>query len=46
LALNKLKDMEIISQKCPATTFWRKHRIEKKVYMLDEDLASIVNKSE
>lgn len=44
--LNKLKDMEIISQKCPATTFWRKHRIEKKVYMLDEDLASIVNKSE
>ena len=43
--LDKLKDMEVINKRCPSTTFWRKHTIEKQVYMLDEDWASIVNKS-
>jgi hypothetical protein len=43
--LNKLKDMEVINKRCPSTTFWRKHKIEKEVYMLDEDWASIVNKA-
>lgn len=44
--LNKLVDLEIIDQKCPATSFWRKHTIEKQVYMLKEDWASIINKTE
>ena len=39
--LNKLKDMDIIDKRCPATSFWRKHKIEKQVYMIPEDLASI-----
>lgn len=43
--LNKLKDMDIIDQKCPTTTFWRKHKIEKQVYMLKEEWASIINKT-
>ena len=43
--LNKLEDMEVMSKRCPSTTFWRKHRIEKQVYMLDESLASVVNRS-
>jgi hypothetical protein len=43
--LNKLKDMDIIDQKCPSTTFWRKHKIEKQVYMLKENWASIINKN-
>lgn len=43
--LDKLKDMEIIDKRCPATSFWRKHKIEKQVYMLPEDLASIKFKS-
>ena len=33
--------MDIIDKKCPATSFWRKHKIEKQVYMIPEDLASI-----
>ena len=43
--LDKLKDMEIIDKRCPATSFWRKHKIKKEVYMLPEDLASIKFKS-
>lgn len=43
--LNKLKDMEIIDKRCPSTSFWRKHKIEKQVYMIPEDLASIVHKT-
>ena len=43
--LNKLKDMEVINKRCPSTTFWRKHKIQKEVYMLDEAWASIVNKA-
>ena len=43
--LNKMVDLDIIDQKCPSTTFWRKHKIEKEVYMLKEEWASIINKT-
>lgn len=43
--LNKMVDLDIIDQKCPSTTFWRKHKIEKKVYMLKEEWASIIHKT-
>ena len=41
--LDKLKEMDIINKLCPATSYWGKERIEKEVYMLAEDQASIVN---
>ena len=43
--LNKMVDLDIIDQKCPSTTFWRKHKIEKEVYMLKEEWESIINKT-
>jgi len=43
--LNKMVDLDIIDQKCPSTTFWRKHTIEKEVYMLKEEWASIIHKT-
>ena len=43
--LNKMIDLEMLTQQMPSTTFWRKHKIEKQVYMLKEQWASIINKS-
>lgn len=43
--LNKMIDLEMLTQQMPSTTFWRKHKIKKEVYMLKEEWASIINKS-
>jgi hypothetical protein len=41
--LNKLQDMELIEKKCPTTTHWGGKKINKEIYLLSEELASIVD---
>ena len=41
--LNELKDLEIQEMYCPSTTMWDNKKRNKKVYLLREDQASIVN---
>ena len=42
--LDKLVDLKIIQKRCPKTTLWNDNKIKKDVYLLDEDLASIIHK--
>jgi hypothetical protein len=35
--LNGLDNLEMLNQKMPSTTFWRKHTIEKEIYLLKEE---------
>ncbi len=42
--INYLEMPEIKELYCPDTTFWTKKRKLKKVYLLTEDMASIINK--
>ncbi len=42
--LNGLDNLEMLNQKMPSTTFWRKHTIEKEIYLLKEEWASIIDK--
>lgn len=44
--LDKLKDLQIIEKKCPTTTFWNDKKIKKDVYLLDENIASRMYKSD
>tara|TARA_R100001163_G_scaffold11614_4_gene10625 strand:- start:12985 stop:13401 length:417 start_codon:yes stop_codon:yes gene_type:complete len=41
--LNKLDEMELIQKKCPTTTHWGGEKINKEVYLLSEDLASVID---
>ena len=41
--LNDLEDLEIEEKYCPSTTMWDNKKRTKKVYLLREDQASIVN---
>ena len=41
--LNDLEDLEIQEMYCPSTTMWDNKKRNKKVYLLREDQASIVN---
>jgi hypothetical protein len=43
--LNGLDNLEMLNQKMPSTTFWRKHTIEKEIYLLKEEWASLINKT-
>jgi len=43
--LNKMKDLEMLNKKMPSTTYWRKHTIEKEIYLLKEEWASIINRN-
>lgn len=43
--LNGLDNLELLNQKMPSTTFWRKHQIEKEIYLLKEEWASLINKT-
>ena len=42
--LNGLDNLEMLNQKMPSTTFWRKHKIQKEIYLLKEEWASIIHK--
>lgn len=42
--LDKLKDLELIKKNCPTTTLWNDRKVKKEVYLLNEDLASIINR--
>jgi hypothetical protein len=41
--LNDLEDLEVEEKYCPSTTMWDNKKRTKKVYLLREDQASIVN---
>jgi hypothetical protein len=43
--LNGLDNLEMLNQKMPSTAFWRKHTIEKEIYLLKEEWASLINKT-
>tara|TARA_R100001244_G_scaffold59445_1_gene50003 strand:+ start:1523 stop:2005 length:483 start_codon:yes stop_codon:yes gene_type:complete len=44
--LDKLTDLKIIEKDCPTTTYWNDDKIKKNVYLLDEDLASVIHKTD
>lgn len=39
--LDKLKELNIITKKCPLKTYWNSNRVQKEVYLLPENQASI-----
>lgn len=41
--LNNLKMPKIVKKYCPDTTMWTKKRLLKEVYLLTENMASIIN---
>lgn len=44
--LNNLKMPKIVKKYCPDTTMWTKKRLLKEVYLLTENMASIINLNE
>lgn len=44
--LNNLKMPETVKKYCPDTTMWTKKRILKDVYLLTENMASVINLNE
>lgn len=43
--LNKLADMKLINKSCPSTSYWNNQKVTKEIYLLTEDIASIVQKN-
>jgi hypothetical protein len=39
--LDKLKELNIMTKKCPVKTYWNSNKVQKEVYLLHEDQASI-----
>ena len=44
--LDKLKDLKTFDKSCPTTSFWGGKKITKEVYLLTEDLASVIDRGE
>lgn len=42
--LDKLKDIKVFEKSCPTTSYWGNNKIQKEVFLLKEELASIVDK--
>jgi len=43
--LNKLADMKLINKSCPSTSYWNNQKVTKEIYLLSEEIASIVQKN-
>ena len=43
--LNKLADMKLINKSCPSTSYWNNQKVTKEIYLLTEEIASIVQKN-
>ena len=43
--LDKLKDIKVFEKSCPTTSYWGNNKIQKEVFLLKEELASIVDKA-
>lgn len=43
--LNKLSDMKLINKSCPSTSYWNNQKVTKEIYLLTEEIASIVQKN-
>jgi len=43
--LDKLKKLKTFEKSCPTTSYWGNNKIQKEVFLLSEDLASIVDKA-
>lgn len=41
--LDKLNDMKVLEKMCPTTTHWGGEKINKEIYLLSEDLASVID---
>ena len=39
--LDKLKELNVITKKCPIKTYWNSNKVQKEVYLLPENQASI-----
>lgn len=43
--LNKLADMKLINKSCPSTSYWNSQKVTKEIYLLSEEIASIIQKN-
>lgn len=43
--LNKLADMKLINKSCPSTSYWNNQKVTKEIYLLTEEIASIIQKN-
>lgn len=43
--LNKLADMKLINKSCPSTSYWNNQKVTKEIYLLSEEIASIIQKN-
>lgn len=43
--LDKLADMKLINKSCPSTSYWNNQKVIKEIYLLTEEIASIVQKN-
>jgi len=43
--LNKLSDMKVFEKSCPTTSYWNNQKTTKEIYLLSEDLASMIQKN-